>query len=159
MLKRALVVLVLALIQAGCDINYGENLYPLELWNLEEVRSRQEGERRKILKIEDLEVGKGPIASWGRRLKAGIEVRYADGGTTIYKGPIVTYVGFHGLILDYLQDRFMLNFTRQGGIQLGLNGMAIGGKRRIMVAQALVCDGPDAGKFPFTKRRWLSKPL
>ena len=82
MLKCALVVLVLALTQAGCD-NYGENLYPLELWNLEEVRSRLEGERRKILKIEDLEVGKGPIASWGRRLKAGIEVRYADGGTTI----------------------------------------------------------------------------
>ena len=94
MQKRALILLTVALSQWGCDINYGENLYPLELWNLEEVRSRLEREKREFLKIEDLEVGKGPIASWGRRLKAEIEVRYADDGTTIYKGPVVTYVGF-----------------------------------------------------------------
>ena len=87
-------MLALALSQWGCDINYGENLSPLKPWNLEEVRSRLEREKREFLKIEDLEVGKGPIASWGRRLKAEIEVRYADDGTTIYKGPVVTYVGF-----------------------------------------------------------------
>ena len=143
MLKRVLILLVLALTQWGCDINYGENLYPLDIWNLEEVRPRLEREKREFLKIEELEVGKGPIASWGRRLKAEIEVRYADNGTTIYKGPIVTYFGFEGLLPDYLSDRFMLNFTRQGGIQLGLNGMAVGGKRRIAINQELVCEGPE----------------
>jgi hypothetical protein len=88
-LKRTLIILVLALTQAGCDINYGENLYPLDPWNLEEVRPRLEREKREFLKIEDLQVGGGAIASWGRRLKAEIEVRYADDGTTIYKGPIL----------------------------------------------------------------------
>ena len=91
MLKRILILLALALSQWDCDIDYGENLYPLELWNLEEVRSHLEREKREFLKIEDLEVVKGSIASWGRRLKAEIEVRYAGDGTTIYKGPIVTY--------------------------------------------------------------------
>jgi hypothetical protein len=147
MLKRMLILLALALSQWGCDINYGENLYPLDIWNLEEVRPRLEREKREFLKIEDLQVGDGAIASWGRRLKAEIEVRYADDGTTIYKGPIVTYFGFEGLLPDYLSDRFMLNFTRQGGIQLGLNGMAVGGKRRITINQELVCEGPDAGCY------------
>ncbi len=59
MLKRALILLTVALSQWGCDIDYGENLYPLELWNLEEVRSRLEREKREFLKIEDLEVGRG----------------------------------------------------------------------------------------------------
>ena len=47
----------------GLDIDYGENLYPLQIWNLEEIRSRLEQEKREFLKIEDLEVVKGPIAS------------------------------------------------------------------------------------------------
>lgn len=151
MLKRTLILLVLALTQWGCDINYGENLDPLMPWNLEEVRSRLEREKRESLKIEDLQVGNGAIASWGRRLKAEIEVRYADDGATIYKGPIVTYFGFHGLMPSYLSDRFMLNFTGQDGIQLGLNGMAVSGKRRITIDKPLVCShisssaGPESG--------------
>ena len=147
MLKRILILLAVALSQWGCDINYGENLYPLESKNLEEVRPRLEREKREFLKIEDLQFGNGAIASWGRRLKAEIDVRYADDGTTIYKGPLVTYVGFKGLLPDYLEDRFMLNFTRQGGIQLGLNGMAVGGRRRITISPELVCEGPDAGCY------------
>lgn len=147
MLKRILILLVLALTQTGCDINYGENLHPLDLWNLEEVRPRLEREKREFLKIEDLQVGGGAIAAWGRRLKAEIEVRYADDGATIYKGPLVTYVGFKGLIPDDLRDRFMLEWTGQAGIQLGLNGMAIGGKRRITIDKELVCVGPDTGCY------------
>ncbi|MEC4889617.1 MAG: hypothetical protein RI101_06100 [Nitrospira sp.] len=143
MLKRTLTLLVLALAQWGCDINYGENLSPFNTWNLEEVRSRLEREKREFLKIEEIQVGNGAIASWGRRLKAEIEVRYADDGTTIFKGPLVTYVGFEGLLASYLPDRFMLSDS-QHGIQLGLNGMAVGGKRRVVVDQTLVCDGPDA---------------
>lgn len=81
----------------------------------------------------------------GRRLKAEIEVRYADDGTIIYKGPLVIYVGFKGLLDSYLPDRFMLNFSGQAGIQMGLNGMADGGKRHVTIDRALVCDGRDAG--------------
>jgi hypothetical protein len=86
-----------------------------------------EREKRELLKVEVLKVGNGAIASWGRRLKAEIEVRYADDGTTIYKGPLVTYVGFKGLLASDLPDRFMFGDS-QHGIQLGLDGMAVGGK-------------------------------
>ena len=138
MLTRLLLVLILALTQAGCE--YGENLYDIvEPWNLETVRSRLEQEKRDFLKIEDLQVGNGAIASWRRRLKAEIDVRYAD-GTVVYKGPVVTYVGFNGLLASDLQDRFMLS-DDQPGIQLGLNGMAVGGKRRITIDRELVCEG------------------
>lgn len=41
----------------------------------------------------------------------------------------------------------MLNFTDQAGIQLGLNGMAVGGKRRIMVDRDLVCGYTDGGCY------------
>ena len=63
MLKRILILLAVALSQWGCDINYGENLYPLESKNLEEVRPRLEREKREFLKIEDLQFGNGAIAS------------------------------------------------------------------------------------------------
>jgi hypothetical protein len=138
--------LILALTQWGCDVDYGENRYPLEIWNLEEVRPRLEREKREFLKIEDLQVGNGAIASWGRRLEAEIEVWYADDGTTIYKDPIVTYVGFKDLLATDLPDRFMLSDS-QYGIQLGLNGMAVGGKRRVTISLELVCGGIDQGCF------------
>jgi hypothetical protein len=102
---------------------------------------------RNSLKIEELQVGNGTIASWGRRLKAEIEVRYADDGTTIYKGPVVTYFGFEGLLPDYHRDRFMLGFTDRDGIELGLNGMAVGGRRRITISKELVCGGIAAGCY------------
>ena len=38
----------------------------------------------------------------------------------------------------------MLNFSGQAGIQLGFNGMAVGGRRRITISPELVCDGPAA---------------
>ena len=147
MLKHTLILLAIALTQWGCDIDYGENLSPLKPWNLEEVRSRLEREKREFLKIEDLQVGNGAVASWGRRLNAEIEVRYADDGTVKYKGPIVTYVGFKGLLPDYLEDRFMLQFTDQAGIELGLNGMAVGGRRRITISPELVCGGTNKGCY------------
>lgn len=128
-------------------LTYGENLYPLELRNLDEVRSRLEQEKREFLKIEDLQVGDGAVASWGHRLKAEIEVWYVDDRTTIYKGPLVTYVGFKGLMPSHLPDRFMLEWTGQAGIQLGLNGMAVGGKRRITISPELVCGGTDKGYY------------
>ena len=148
MLKRTLILLILALTQWGCDIDYGENqLDILHPWNLEEVRSRLEREKREFLKIEELQVGNGAIASWRRRLKAEIEVRYANDGKIIYKGPIVTYFGFNGLLPDYLSDRFMLDWITQPGIQLGLNGMAVGGKRRITIDRELVCNPGGCNLF------------
>jgi hypothetical protein len=105
-----------------------------------------EREKRDFLKIEDLHVGTGAIAAWGRRLKADIEVRYAD-GTVVYKGPVVTYVGFAGLMSDHLQDRFMLSWEEQPGIELGLNGMAVGGKRRITIDRELVCNPGGCNLF------------
>jgi hypothetical protein len=146
MLTRLLLILILALIQAGCE--HGETGYDIvKPWDLETVRSRLEREKREFLKIEDLRVGNGAIASWRRRLKAEIEVRYAD-GTVIYKGPIVTYFGFNGLQPSDLQDRFMLDWITQPGIQLGLNGMAVGGKRRITIDRELVCEGAqDSSTF------------
>ena len=147
MLKRTLILLAVALSQWGCDINYGENLPPLEAGNLEVIRSRLEQQKREFLKVEELEVGKGAVASWGRQLKAEIEVRYADGETTIYTGPIVTYFGFKRLLPSYLSDRFMLNFADQSGIELGLNGMAVGGRRRITISPELVCGGIDKGCY------------
>jgi hypothetical protein len=142
MLRRILILLILVLTQAGCGVEYGEYMWPFEPWNLDEVRSRLEREKRDFLKIEDLHIGTGAIAAWGRRLKADIEVRYAD-GTVVYKGPVVTYVGFKGLLASDLQDRFMLSDDHPG-IRLGLNGMAIGGKRRITIDRNFVCGySPD----------------
>lgn len=143
MLRRILILLILALTQSGCDVEYGEYVWPFEAWNPDEVRSRLEQEKRDFLKIEDLHVGTGAIAAWGRRLKADIEVRYTD-GTVIYKGPLVTYFGFRGLLPSDLQDRFMLDWVTQPGIELGLNGMAVGGKRRINIDRNFVCGySPD----------------
>lgn len=65
----------------------------------------------------------------------------------VYKGPIVTYFGFKGLLPSDLSDRFMLNFGGQAGIQLGLNGMAVGGQRRITIRPELVCGGTDKGCY------------
>ena len=143
MLKTILILLVLVLTQAGCDVEYGEYVWPFEVWNLDEVRSRLEREKREFLKIEDLQVGNGAIAAWGRRIKAEIKVRYADDGTAIYQGPVVTYFGFDGLLASDLPDRFMLNFSGQAGIQLGFNGMAVGGRRRITISPELVCGGDN----------------
>ena len=41
----------------------------------------------------------------------------------------------------------MLEFTNQAGVELGLNGMAVGGRRRITISQELVCGGTDTGCY------------
>jgi len=171
MLKRTLVLFILALAQVGCDINYGENLYPLEPWNLEEVRSRLEREKREFLKIEELQVGNGAIASWGRRLKAEIEVRYADDGTTIYKGPIVTCFGFKGLLPSYSVIASCWSSRTKLGSNWGSMawpsvdaGVSLSAKNWSVevLIPAAICFDPNVSssmRFPFTKRRWLSRPL
>ena len=107
----------------------------------EQVRQELEGLKREFLKIEELKVGSGSLAAWGRKIEADIEVRYTD-GTIVYHGPIWMYTGLEG-------DVFIHNAaTRAGGlsfgqdgIRIGLNGMAVGGKRKITVDPSLVKSG------------------
>lgn len=89
MLKQALILLIVALAEFGCDAEYGANLYPYRVDDLQTVRARLEREKRDLIKIENIKIGDGPLAAWGRRIKADIDVRYTD-GTVIYQGPVVT---------------------------------------------------------------------
>ncbi len=141
MLKRLVILLALCIAAVGCDADYGEGFYPFEAVTLsDEGRQSLERDKRELLKIEEIEVGHGPVAAWeGQRLTADIEVRYADGGL-IYQGPIRTYVGFHIALYNGLTDPNLLPIS-QPGIELGLNGMAVGGRRRITIDRKLVCLG------------------
>jgi hypothetical protein len=149
MLKRTLILLILALSQFGCGFEYGEGKWPYEVIPLSD-KGRQEGERikRELLQLEDIKVGDGPVAAWGRKISAEIEVRYTD-GTLVYQGPAFTYFGFKGMPETSVYHERHL--SDQPGILIGLNGMAVGGKRRITVDRSLVCTavkadaGPGAG--------------
>ena len=140
MLKGILILLVLALTQAGCSIEEGGGAYnPVPL--TEQVRQELEGLKRDFLKIEELQVGSGSLAAWGRKIEADIEVHYID-GTVVYRGPIWMYIGLEGAV--WIHDASArgggLSFG-QDGIRLGLNGMAVGGKRRITIEPELVHSG------------------
>ena len=106
----------------------------------DESRQGLERDKRESLSIEDIKLGDGPLAAWGRKIRADIEVRYTD-GTVAYRGPIYDYVGFQGsvFIVDASKERGGL--ADQTGIWLGINGMAVGGKRRITIQPELVTDG------------------
>ena len=134
MLKRALILLVLTLIQFGCGYKT-DTLTPYEL--PPDAIARFESEKRDYLKIEDLKIGTGPLAAWNRRIEATIEVRYND-GAIIYKGPTFYYAGFTTMPDNSVYDEIALPITQQG-IRLGINGLAVGGKRRITVNKELVC--------------------
>lgn len=138
MLKRTVVLLVLTLIQFGCGYKT-DTLTPGEL--PESTRTRWETEKRDFLKIEDLKIGTGPLAAWNRRIEATIEVRSTD-GTLVYKGPTFYYAGFVNMPDTSVYNEIALSSAQQG-IRLGLNGMAVGGKRRITVDAHLVCTGDD----------------
>ena len=84
MLKRILILLVLALSQIGCTTEGNEEvgLYkPARLPS--ESREGWERMKREFIQIEELKVGTGPIAAWGRKISAEIDVRYWDGRPSI----------------------------------------------------------------------------
>jgi len=147
MLKRSLILLILVLAQSGCSIEEGGRAYNPVLLS-DEVRKEKERLKHEFLTIEEVKIGNGSLAAWGRKIEADIEVRYVD-GTIVYRGPIWMYIGLEG-------DVWIHNASARGGglsfgqrgIKLGLNGMAVGGKRRItiepeLVHSGLLVQGPD----------------
>ena len=137
MLKRILILLILALSQTGCSIEEGGGDYnPVSL--TDESRQRLERHKREAISIEDIKLGDGPLAAWGRKIRADIEVRYTD-GTVAYRGPIYDYVGFLASVFILDADKERGGLIGQTGIWLGINGMAVGGKRRIVIEPSLVC--------------------
>jgi hypothetical protein len=140
MLKRILILLVLAL--SGCSQS-GQNIGPYYIAPFpEEGRLLREAVKRDSLQLEDLTVGTGPVAARGRRLTADIEVRYTD-GTVVYRGAILSFPGFVDLV-GHIRDSRLLS-TTQEGIDLGLNGMAVGGRRRMTIDRKLVCTDINEG--------------
>jgi hypothetical protein len=102
--------------------------------------------KRESLQIEDLKIGRGPLAAFGRKIMADVVIHYASDGTLAYEGPVLAYWGIRGapFIHNSLRAVGLLSL-HQTGILLGLNGMAVGGKRRFTIAPKLVCgwDGPN----------------
>jgi hypothetical protein len=147
MLKRLLIILACAPLYA-CSLfmDVQEGVYgfrPVEL--VGEARESLEKFKRDSIQIEDLKIGGGPLASRGRRIEADIEVLYLD-GALVFKGHIFDYVGFEADTFihnasDQRGDSGMLAMN-QIGIRLGLNGMTVGGHRRIVVYPSLVCSNP-----------------
>jgi len=132
-----LIILILTFAQAGCSGEEGVGPYKLTPLT-DKVRNEFERDRRELLTIEDVKIGDGPLAVWGRRLEADIEVRYAD-GKPIYHGPMWINIGFDGDVFVYnASDRAGALSYGQPGVWLGLNGMAVGGKRRFTVNPKLV---------------------
>ena len=140
MLKYILIVFTLAFAQAGCSVEEGVGPYTLTPLT-SEARQELEGDKRDFLKIEDIRVGHGPIAAWNRRIEADIEVRYVD-GTVAYHGPMWINIGFDsaGFLYNATDSAEALDYG-QPGVWLGLNGMAVGGKRRFTIDPKLVSGG------------------
>ncbi len=147
MLKRTLVLLVLALAQAGCGYQYGD-VYEVETLG-DPLRQRLEREKRDFVQIEDLKIGDGAVAAWGRKITAEVDIHQAD-GHFVFKGPVYDLVGFKGMPEAGLYDERLLA-SIQPGVRLGLNGMAVGGKRRITVDRKFVCENIPDNAPPLAK--------
>jgi hypothetical protein len=147
MLKRVLILLILALAQTGCSIEEGGGVYNPVLVD-DEGRRELESRKRDFLSIEDIKLGDGPLAAWNRRIEANIEVRYTD-GTVAYRGFIHDYIGFHGSTFIHDADTNPGALVGQTGIRLGINGMAVGGKRHIVIEPKLVCGDPSSNSGCF----------
>jgi hypothetical protein len=154
MLKHILILLILVLSQTGCAI-HAEVQRSRPIVHTPEDIQFYERLKRELLQLEDIKVGEGPIAAAGRKLTAHITVRYRDGALA-YEGPAVSYWGLEDDVFIHNSPRepHMLSLSQEG-IVLGLNGMAVGGKRRIVVPANMVCyngrsvgDSLDKGENP-----------
>lgn len=110
------------------------------------MREKHERFKREFTQIADLKIGTGPVAAHGRKVMADVVIRYASDGTLAYEGPVLAYWGIDGAVFIHnrLRAPGLLNLD-QPGILLGLNGMAVGGKRRFTISPKLVCswDGSE----------------
>jgi len=143
MLKRTLLILAcIPLYACSLFFEVQEGVNAFEVTELgREGRETWESFNRESLEIVDLRIGNGPLAAWGRRYEATIEVRYLD-GTLIYKDSIYDYIGFIGdtsihNAVSQRSERGMLA-QNQVGIAAGINGMAVGGHRRITIKNPLL---------------------
>ncbi|MDH5669543.1 MAG: hypothetical protein OEY86_16210 [Nitrospira sp.] len=139
MRKSMVILITLILTHSGCSVfgGYTDEIFrpspPLEKERLEDERLK-----REFLQIEDIKVGSGPLAAFGRKIRAEVIVHYAGDSTLAYEGPVLTYIGIRGVafIHNSLRAPGLLSLD-QPGIFLGLNGMAVGGKRRFTIAPKL----------------------
>ena len=140
MLRRLVILLTLCIPQLGCDAEYGEGFYPYEPVEVSpDAREFLASRKRDFLTIEEINIGEGPLAALGRKITADLDVRYED-GSVAYQGDIIAWYRFLGSpgIHNSSRDNRILSF-KQPGIRLGLNGMAVGCKRRIIIESRLVC--------------------
>lgn len=146
MLKRTLILFALTLTQISCSFEEEQGAYrPLEFTPY--LQDISELEKRELFKIEDIKIGNGPIAASGRKIIADITVRYASDGTIVYQGPAVDYPGMRdsvGIHNSLVEDGLLS--SQQRGIVIGLNGMAVGGKRQFTIHPKLVCEWPGQDK-------------
>ncbi len=119
-LAVGLLIGVLALTQEGCGYERKD------IYSIEEIhpsrRERMEQEKRDLVKIEDLKIGNGPLAAWGRKISAHLRIDQAD-GTFIYEGPVFDLIGFDGFPESNKTDEHFLMGFNNPGVRLGLNGM------------------------------------
>lgn len=145
MLTHILTLLILIIAQSGCTFYEEVGSYKPATFKPDGVES-YERLKRELLQLEDIKVGGGPTAAAGRKISANIVVRYSD-GSLVYEGPAVTYWGIIGdTFIHNSSKEIGLLSTQQEGIMLGLNGMSVGGKRRIVVSPNLVCYEGAAGQ-------------
>jgi hypothetical protein len=111
-MMNILIFLVIVLAQAGCTFYEEHGSYQPSPFVPEAVQ-HYERLKRDLLQLEDRKVGEGPaITYWGM-----------IGEVTIHNN---------------IRERGLLS-SQQEGIVLGLNGMAVGGKRRIVIPANMVC--------------------
>ena len=134
MLKSILILLILALSQIACTTEGNEEVGLYRPAGLPpESREGWERLKRDFIQIEELKVGDGPIAAWGRKISAEIDVRYWD-GRPVYHGPAFAYFGLVGSVMIHnnINKTGALSLNERG-LFAGINGMAVGGMRRITI--------------------------
>ena len=120
------VMLILTLALSGCSIEEGGGPYrPIDYESASQGKASLQEFKKKYVKVEDIEVAGGGVAAYGRRVRANIQARFPD-GTIMYEGSYSYEMGFFNMAFKATPLASI-----EHGIWLGLNGMGIGGKRRI----------------------------
>ena len=166
MVTRLLLTLFLVAVLpgTGCAVEEEVGLYkPVELTS--GLRQGIERLKREFLQLEDLKIGDGPIAAWGRKVSVDIEVRYVD-GTLVYRGPAFAYVGLEGTVLIHNNFNDGMLSLQQDGIVT--NRWPWAGRRRMpslatwsaTCRRQGFCKGADPrGTCTLVQRNWKEASL